>query len=47
MVEKVLQMGKDAIFCPVNVITADFELVGRNARAVFNVCLGCQKLICR
>ena len=39
MVEKVFQMGKGAIFCPVNIVTADFELVGRNTRDVFNVCL--------
>ena len=43
MVEKVFQMGKGAIFCPVNIVTADFELVGRNTRDVFNVCLGCQR----
>ena len=43
MVEKVFQMGKGAIFCPVNIVTADFELVGRNTRDIFNVCLGCQR----
>ena len=42
MVEKVFQMGKGAIFGPVNIVTADFELVGRNTRDVFDVCLGCQ-----
>ena len=36
-------MGKGAIFCPVNIVTADFELVGRSTRDVFNVCLGCQR----
>ena len=43
MVEKVFQMGKDAIFCPVNIVTADCEFVGWNTRDVFDVCLGCQR----
>ena len=37
------QMGKGAIFCPVNVVIAEIELVGRNKPDAFDVCLDCQK----
>ena len=36
-------MGKGAIFCPVNIVTADFELVGRKTRDAFDDCFGCQR----
>ena len=36
-------MGKGGIFCQVNIVTADFEFVGRNIRNAFEVCLDCQK----
>ena len=37
--------SKGPIFSPMIVITADFKRVGRNTRDMFDVCLGCRKLI--
>ena len=42
MFEKVFQMGTGTIFCPVNSITAYFELGEWNIGDTFYVCFGCQ-----